>query len=113
MLTDTGGNAGSQSSTMIIRGMAVGEIEAGDILRVLWKELRVESVGVLLGLVNYIQLVIRFPGQEMLCPTVVLSLLATVMLAKTIGCVLPIVAQVLHLTQPSWLPRLSPPLWMR
>ena len=98
MLTDTGGNAGSQSSTMIIRGMAVGEIEAGDILRVLWKELRVGViVGVLLGLVNYIQLVIRFPGQEMLCLTVVLSLLATVMLAKTIGCVLPIVAQVLHL----------------
>ena len=98
MLTDAGGNAGSQSSTMIIRGMAVGEIEAGDILRVLWKELRVGViVGVLLGLVNYIQLVIRFPGQEMLCLTVVLSLLATVMLAKTIGCVLPIVAQVLHL----------------
>lgn len=98
MLTDTGGNAGSQSSTMIIRGMAVGEIEAGDILRVLWKELRVGViVGVLLGLVNYIQLVIRFPGQEMLCLTVVLSLLATVMLAKTIGCVLPIAAQVLHL----------------
>ena len=98
MLTDTGGNAGSQSSTMIIRGMAVGEIEARDILRVLWKELRVGViVGVLLGLVNYIQLVIRFPGQEMLCLTVVLSLLATVMLAKTIGCVLPIVAQVLHL----------------
>ena len=46
MLTDTGGNAGSQSSTMIIRGMAVGEIEAGDILRVLWKELR---VGVIVG----------------------------------------------------------------
>ncbi|MCD7870942.1 MAG: magnesium transporter, partial [Enterocloster clostridioformis] len=98
MLTDTGGNAGSQSSTMIIRGMAVGEIEARDILRVLWKELRVGViVGVLLGLVNYVQLVVRFPGQEMLCLTVVLSLLATVMLAKTIGCVLPIVAQVLHL----------------
>ena len=98
MLTDTGGNAGSQSSTMIIRGMAVGEIEARDILRVLWKELRVGIiVGVLLGLVNYVQLVVRFPGQEMLCLTVVLSLLATVMLAKTIGCVLPIVAQVLHL----------------
>ena len=41
MLTDTGGNAGSQSSTMIIRGMAVGEIEPGDLFKVLWKELRV------------------------------------------------------------------------
>ena len=98
MLTDTGGNAGSQSSTMIIRGMAVGEIEAGDILRVLWKELRVGIiVGILLGLVNYVQLLIRFPGQEMLCLTVVLSLLATVVIAKTIGCTLPIIAQILHL----------------
>lgn len=98
MLTDTGGNAGSQSSTMIIRGMAVGEIEASDIFKVLWKELRVGViVGVLLGLVNYIQLVIRFPGREMLCLTVVLSLLATVVIAKTIGCVLPIVAQAVHL----------------
>ena len=74
--------------------MAVGEIEAGDILRVLWKELRVGIiVGILLGLVNYIQLLIRFPGQEMLCLTVVLSLLATVVIAKTIGCTLPIIAQ--------------------
>ena len=65
MLTDTGGNAGSQSSTMIIRGMAVGEIEAGDILRVLWKELRVGIiVGIPLGLVNYIQLLIRFPDRR-------------------------------------------------
>lgn len=65
MLTDTGGNAGSQSSTMIIRGMAVGEIEARDILRVLWKELRVGViVGVLLGLVNYVQLVVRFRARK-------------------------------------------------
>lgn len=53
MLTDTGGNAGSQSSTLIIRGMAVGEIEPSDILRVIWKELRVGLiVGVILGLVK-------------------------------------------------------------
>ena len=98
MLTDTGGNAGSQSSTMIIRGMAVGEIETRDIFKVVWKELRVGIiVGILLGLVNFIQLALRYPGQEMLCLTVVLSLWATVMVAKTIGCTLPIIAQVLHL----------------
>lgn len=98
MLTDTGGNAGSQSSTMIIRGMAVGEIEPKDIFRVIWKELRVGIVvGVLLGLVNFIQLSIRYPGKELICLTVVLSLLATVVLAKTIGGILPIIAQVLHL----------------
>lgn len=98
MLTDTGGNAGSQSSTMIIRGMAVGEIEPGDLFKVLWKELRVGViVGVILGLVNYIRLVILYPGREMLCLTVVLSLMATVIIAKTIGCVLPIAAKVFHM----------------
>lgn len=98
MLTDTGGNAGSQSSTMIIRGMAVGEIKAGDIFRVMFKEVRVALlVGSVLGLVNYIRLAILYPGQEMLCLTVVLSLLVTVVLAKTIGAALPIVAKVLHM----------------
>lgn len=98
MLTDTGGNAGSQSSTLIIRGMAVGEIEPKDILRVLWKELRVGLVvGLVLGLVNYIQLSIRFPGNEMVCLTVVLSLFMTVMLAKTVGSLLPMAARVLKL----------------
>lgn len=98
MLTDTGGNAGSQSSTLIIRGMAVGEIKPKDILQVLWKELRVGVlVGVALGLVNYIQLIIRFPGSEMVCLTVVISLFVTVVLAKTIGCTLPIVAKMLRM----------------
>ena len=98
MLTDTGGNAGSQSSTLIIRGMAVGEIEPSDALKVVWKELRVGIVvGVILGLVNYIRLALMYPGNEMICLTVVLSLFATVLLAKTIGCVLPIVAKVLRL----------------
>lgn len=98
MLTDTGGNAGSQSSTMIIRGMAVGEIETRDILKVFWKELRVGVlVGVILGLVNYIQLIIRFPGNEAVCLTVVLSLFVTVILAKTVGSILPMAARVLKL----------------
>lgn len=98
MLTDTGGNAGSQSSTLIIRGMAVGEIEPIDIFKVLWKELRVGFVvGGLLGIVNYIQLIIRYPGNEIICLTVVLSLFVTVIMAKTIGCTLPIAAKLLKL----------------
>ena len=98
MLTDTGGNAGSQSSTMIIRGMAVGEIDPGDLFKVLWKELRVGViVGMILGFVNYVRLVILYPGREMLCLTVVLSLMATVIIAKTIGCMLPIAAKVFHM----------------
>ena len=98
MLTDTGGNAGSQTSTLIIRGMAVGEIQLSDILRIIWKEFRVAMlVGLVLGLVNYVRLAIMYPGNEMICLTVVLSLFATVLLAKTIGGVLPLLAKFLHL----------------
>ena len=98
MLTDTGGNAGSQSSTMIIRGMAVGEIGTKDIFRVVFKELKVAIlVGLILGLVNYVRLILLYPGQEMLCLTVMLSLMVTVILAKTIGGVLPIAAKVFHM----------------
>lgn len=98
MLTDTGGNAGSQSSTMIIRGMAVGEIVTKDFFRVIFKELKVAIiVGLILGIVNYIRLIILYPGQEMLCLTVMLSLLITVIVAKTIGGVLPIAAKVFHM----------------
>ena len=60
MLMDTGGNCGSQSSTMIIRGMAVGEIAVTDILKVVWKEVRVGMlVGVVLSLVNFIRLMLQ------------------------------------------------------
>lgn len=98
MLTDTGGNAGSQSSTLIIRGMAVGEIEPSDVFRVIRKELGVGIlVGMILGLINYIRLVIMYPGSEMVSLTVVLSLIATVVLAKVIGGMLPIAAKKLRL----------------
>lgn len=96
MLMDTGGNSGSQSSTMIIRGMAIGEVHPGDILKVMWKEVRVGLiVGTALALVNYVRLMIQYPGNPMVCLTVVLSLFCTVIVAKTIGCTLPIAAKVL------------------
>lgn len=98
MLMDTGGNCGSQSSTMIIRGMAVGEIAVTDILRVVWKEVRVGVlVGAVLSLVNFIRLMLQYPGNTMICLTVVLSLFCTVVAAKTIGCVLPIAAKTLKM----------------
>ncbi len=98
MLTGTGGNAGSQSSTMVIRGMAVSEIEPKDFLKVLWKELRVGLlVGLVLGAVNFVQLILRYPGQWLVCLTVVCSLLVTVVMAKTIGSLLPIAAKRLNL----------------
>lgn len=97
MLTDTGGNAGSQSSTLVIRGMAVGEIEPRDFMRVFWKELRVSMlVGVVLSAVNYVRLIITYPGNKMVALTVALALFVTVLLAKTVGGVLPMVAKLLH-----------------
>lgn len=97
MLMDTGGNAGSQSATMIIRGMALSEIHLGDFLKVLWKELRVSLVvGFALSVVNYIRLVIKYPGNEMIALTVVISLFATVVIAKSMGCLLPMLAKLIH-----------------
>ena len=64
MLTDTGGNSGSQSATMIIRGMALDDIHFSDLGRVIWKELRISLVvGILLGALNFIRIIIRsFPN---------------------------------------------------
>ena len=94
MLTDTGGNAGSQSSTLVIRGMAVGEIQLWDLAKVFWKELRVSLlVGAVLSAVNYVRLIIMYPGHETIALTVALALLVTVLLAKTVGGVLPMVAK--------------------
>ena len=97
MLTDTGGNAGSQSSTLIIRGMAVGEIQLKDFMKVFWKELRVSMmVGVVLSAVNFVRLIITYPGNEMIALTVALALFVTVLLAKTVGGVLPMAAKLVH-----------------
>ena len=94
MLTDTGGNAGSQSSTLVIRGMAVGEIRLRDFGRVFWKELRVSMVvGAALSLVNYIRQVLTYPGQEATALTVAAALFVTVLLAKTVGGILPMAAK--------------------
>ena len=94
MLTDTGGNAGSQSSTLVIRGMAVGEIELKDLFRVFWKELRVSMlVGAALSTVNYVRLILTYPGQTATALTVAAALFVTVLLAKTVGGVLPMAAK--------------------
>ena len=93
MLTGTGGNCGSQSSTLIIRGLATDEIEFRDILRVIFKELRVAAlVGAMLALVNGIRVVIMY-HDPMLAFTLGITLLCTVVLAKTIGCTLPLIAK--------------------
>lgn len=101
MLMDTGGNCGSQSSTLIIRGMAMDEIHIGDVWRVVFKEVRVAAVvGVCLALVNGLRICIQYasnPDKYMLALVIGLALVGTVVLAKLLGCILPIVAKKLHL----------------
>lgn len=96
MLTDTGGNAGSQSSTLIIRGMALGEITLQDGYRVLVKELGVSIlVGLALAVVNFIRLIWMYPGNFLMPLSVSLALFFTVLLAKTVGGLLPLFAKAL------------------
>jgi len=98
MLTDTGGNAGSQAATLIIRGMAVGEIEPSDILKVVWKEIRVAAIcGFVLAVLNYFRIVAMYPGQSTVAFITCLSLMLTVILAKTLGGTLPILAKMCRL----------------
>ena len=97
MLTGTGGNAGSQSSTTIIRAMTIGDVKPMDILKVIWKEIRVAVVvGIILAGLNFVRLMLQYSGETLVCVTVVVSLMLTIILAKTIGCTLPILAQLLH-----------------
>lgn len=94
MLMDTGGNAGSQSSTLVIRGLALGEIRIKDILRVLWKELQVSFlVGLVLSVVNFIRIYYFVKVDLQVSITVCITLFFTVTLAKIVGGVLPIIAQ--------------------
>ena len=98
MLMDTSGNCGNQSSTMVIRGMAVGDIELRDVARVAWKELRVGFLcGLVLAAANFVRLLLQYPDQPLVNLVVVLSLVLTVILAKTIGCTLPMLAKRMNL----------------
>lgn len=98
MIMDTGGNAGSQASTLIIRGMALGEINPSDVLKVLFKEFQVGIyAGSILAAVNFLRLIIFEHVDYLIAMVVCLSLLCTVILAKLVGGVLPMVAKRIHL----------------
>ncbi|NLO48182.1 MAG: magnesium transporter [Clostridiales bacterium] len=98
MIMDTGGNAGSQSSTLIIRGLALGDMRTNDILKVLWKELRVSCiVGLTLSSVNFIRIYLIEKTGLLVSVTVCFTLLLTVMLAKVVGGILPIMAKKIKL----------------
>lgn len=103
MLMDTGGNSGNQVSTLIIRGLALGEIQIKDYFKVLWKEIRVSvMVGVVLAVANagrmlLLRLVTGGDTANNVIFVVCLSILAAVMVAKIIGCTLPMIAKLLRL----------------
>lgn len=97
MLMDTGGNCGSQSSTLIIRGLALGEITFKDIFRIMFKEFRISLlVGTGLSLINGVRILIMYKDPQ-LALVVALSLTATVIMAKLMGCVLPLIAKKLSM----------------
>lgn len=94
MLMDTGGNAGSQSSTLIIRGLALGELQLGDFFKILYKEFLISLiVGTILGAINFARLywIERVPLTIAL--TVTLSMIVVVMIAKVCGGLLPVLAK--------------------
>lgn len=94
MLMDTGGNAGGQASVSIIRALSLNDIEFKDIFKVMWKEFRVALLcSVVLAVCNFFKLLLIDSVKPMIALTVCITLVITVILAKTIGCTLPMLAK--------------------
>ena len=94
MLTGTGGNCGSQSSTLVIRGLAVGEIEFKDLFKVIWKEVRIAvCISLILSVVNGLRILLMGQGDAMMAFTIGLTMACTVVIAKVVGCTLPLLAK--------------------
>ena len=97
MLMSTGGNAGAQSSTLVIRGITLGDIEFNDLLKVIWKEVRVGIlIGIVLGALNFVRIVI-FSNDYKLATIVGLTLIGTTTMAALMGGLLPIIAKKMKL----------------
>lgn len=93
MLTDTGGNSGSQSSTLVIRGLVLNEIGVKDMAKVFFKEFQVSLMaGSFLAVITFIRLILSYPDRPLIVLVVSLSILATVMVAKLVGALLPFFA---------------------
>ena len=98
MLMDTGGNCGSQASTLAIRGLALGEIEPKDLWKVLWKEVRVAlMLGFVLALVNFLRIWFLTPYDRGVAFVVSIAMFFTIIIAKGIGATLPLLAKSIHL----------------
>ncbi|MBR8702104.1 Magnesium transporter MgtE [Fusobacterium sp. DD29] len=97
MLMDTGGNAGSQSSTLVIRGLALGEIKTSDVWKILWKEFRVSLiVGFVLAGLNFLRILCFDSVEIKIILVICSSLFFTVVIAKVVGGILPIIAKKLR-----------------
>lgn len=97
MIMDTGGNCGSQASTMIIRALATDEIETKDVFKAWWKEIRIALlVGVTLGIVNGARIALQYHDLS-LALVIAITLMFTACIAKSLGCLLPIGAKALKL----------------
>ncbi len=94
MLMDTGGNAGGQASVTIIRGLSLNEIEFSDALLVVWKEIRVAMLcGLTLAAANFAKLLFFDKVTILVAAVVCLTLMAAVLIAKVVGCILPMLAK--------------------
>ena len=94
MLMDTGGNAGGQASVTVIRGLSLGEIEYHDVPKVVWKEIRVAVFcGLTLAAANFVKLLVFDQVTVMVAITICLTLIAAVLMAMLIGCLLPVGAK--------------------
>ncbi|MBR6255796.1 MAG: magnesium transporter [Lachnospiraceae bacterium] len=94
MLMDTGGNAGGQASVTVIRGLSLNEIEFRDVLKVVWKEFRVAVLcGLSLAAANFIKLLFFDRVSVLVALVVCLTLLSAVLMAKLVGCTLPMLAK--------------------
>ena len=98
MLMDTGGNAGTQSSTLVIRGLAIGDIKVGDGIKILFKEFAVSFiVGIILAVTNFTRLIVIEQVGMLVAATVSISLIVTIVLSKVMGGILPIFAKKLKM----------------
>ena len=98
MLMDTGGNSGSQSSTLVIRGLATGDIKPKDWYKVMWKEFRIAMVvGIVLSIISYFKIIYFDKMPNSIALTVSITLIFAVMTAKVVGGALPIAAHKLKL----------------
>lgn len=94
MLMDTGGNAGGQASVTLIRSMSLGDVEFRDIFKVIWKELRVSLLCALtLGVVVFAKVIFIDQKGPMVALVVAVSIVLTIVIAKLVGCTLPMLAK--------------------